>query len=112
MKGSTKSLLWIGVSILFVFFVFQISCQKQEKEIPVTSYSDEAKQLFIEARDKKKIRSSLKRTFTEHLLVPQPTRLKTPSKKPLKMLTEHQKENSFSYQHLKHTIGKRTMLRL
>jgi tetratricopeptide (TPR) repeat protein len=52
MKGSTKSLLWIGVSILFVFFVFQISCQKQEKEIPVTSYSDEAKQLFIEARDK------------------------------------------------------------
>jgi tetratricopeptide (TPR) repeat protein len=35
-----------------VFFVFQASCQRQSKEIPITSYSDEAKQLFIEARNK------------------------------------------------------------
>jgi len=52
MKGSAKSLLWICVSFLFVSFVFQVSCQKQHKDIPVTSYSDEAKELFIEARNK------------------------------------------------------------
>jgi tetratricopeptide (TPR) repeat protein len=35
-----------------VFLIFQASCQKQSKEVPVTSYSDEAKLLFIEARNK------------------------------------------------------------
>ena len=52
MKGSAKFLSWICVSLFFVSFIFQVSCQKQHKEIPVTSYSDEAKQLFIEARNK------------------------------------------------------------
>lgn len=52
MKGSAKSLSWICGSLFFVSFIFQVSCQKQHKEIPVTSYSDEAKQLFIEARNK------------------------------------------------------------
>jgi tetratricopeptide (TPR) repeat protein len=52
MKGSAKLLVWICVSFFFVLFFFQIGCQKQTKEIPVTSYSNEAKQLFIEARDK------------------------------------------------------------
>jgi tetratricopeptide (TPR) repeat protein len=52
MKGSAKFLLWIGLLLFFVFFVFQVRCQKQSKEVPVSSYSDEAKQLFIEARNK------------------------------------------------------------
>jgi tetratricopeptide (TPR) repeat protein len=52
MKGSAKSLLWICVSLFFVLFCFQVGCQKQNKEVSVTSYSNEAKQLFIEARDK------------------------------------------------------------
>lgn len=52
MKGSAKSLFWICVLVLFVSFVLHVSCQKQHKEIPVTSYSNEAKQLFIEARNK------------------------------------------------------------
>jgi tetratricopeptide (TPR) repeat protein len=52
MKGSAKSLLCIGVSLFCLCFLFQISCQKQPREIPVTSYSAEAKKLFIEARDK------------------------------------------------------------
>ena len=52
MKGSAKSLFCIGVSLFCLCFLFQISCQKQPKEIPVTSYSAEAKKLFIEARDK------------------------------------------------------------
>ena len=52
MKGSAKSLVWIGVCVFVLFFLFQAGCQKQTKEIPVTSYSDEAKKLFIEARDK------------------------------------------------------------
>jgi tetratricopeptide (TPR) repeat protein len=52
MKGSAKLLLGIGLSIFCAFFVFQTGCQKQSKEVPVTSYSKEAKQLFIEARNK------------------------------------------------------------
>lgn len=52
MKSSAKYLLWISVSVLFVFFVLQTGCQKQKKEVPVTSYSKEAKSIFIEARNK------------------------------------------------------------
>ena len=52
MRSSAKSLSWICVSVFFVLFAIQVSCQRQAKEIPVTSYSDEAKELFIEARDK------------------------------------------------------------
>jgi tetratricopeptide (TPR) repeat protein len=52
MKSAAKFLLWISVSILSVFFVLQTGCQKQKKEVPVTSYSKEAKTIFIEARNK------------------------------------------------------------
>jgi len=52
MKGSAKGFVWICVSLFFVCFFFQFGCQKESKEIPITSYSDEARQLFIEARDK------------------------------------------------------------
>lgn len=52
MKGSAQLFMGVFVSLFCVFFIFQASCQKQSKEVPVTSYSKEAKQLFIEARAK------------------------------------------------------------
>ncbi|MGD9344685.1 MAG: tetratricopeptide repeat protein [Candidatus Aminicenantes bacterium] len=52
MKGSAKAFVWMGVSIFVMCFFFPFGCQKQSKEIPITSYSDEAEKLFIEARDK------------------------------------------------------------
>lgn len=52
MKGSAKSLSGICIYLFCMFLIFQVGCQKQSKEIPVTSYSDAACKLFIEARDK------------------------------------------------------------
>jgi len=52
MKNSTKNWCVILFTVLALALIPQIGCQRQGDEIPISTYSNEARKIFREARDK------------------------------------------------------------
>jgi len=51
MKKLFKGLSKVGVLIFALLFVIQLGCAREELEIPITTQSEEARQIFLYARD-------------------------------------------------------------